>query len=129
MFPWGDALPKCGDANLRIIGVECPDEARRPVPVDLYPADVSPHGVRGMAGNVQEWVADWRVLDEYTSSPSLDPTGPEQPPTVKFPRRVIRGGYYDAPLPGWIVPIRRGATPDKRSARVGFRCASSTAPD
>ena len=35
----------------------------RPVDVDWFPDDVSPYGVRGMAGNVSEWTSDGFIKD------------------------------------------------------------------
>lgn len=128
VLPWGNELPSCGLANTLIFGVDCPDAPRRRVAVEEFPGDVSPYGVRGMAGNVQEWVVDWRTLDYYETSPSSDPPGPAEMPDEPIPRRVVRGGYYDAPIPGWNLPIRRWAAPDDAIDRLGFRCASSTAP-
>ncbi len=51
IYPWGNA-PTLELAKL---------DGDAPAPVDGYPGDVSPYGVRNMAGNVAEWVADTRV--------------------------------------------------------------------
>lgn len=50
-YPWGnDFLAE----NAHLTGTE-------PVGVGAFPQDDSPYGVRGLAGNVSEWVADSRV--------------------------------------------------------------------
>lgn len=50
LYPWGD------EATLELAKItgDAPDV------VDTHPGDLSPYGVRNMAGNVAEWVADTR---------------------------------------------------------------------
>jgi len=50
LYPWGD------EATLEFAKItgDAPDV------VDTHPGDLSPYGVRNMAGNVAEWVADTR---------------------------------------------------------------------
>ncbi len=50
-YPWGNA-PDPSRAHLA---------GKAPVSVNSYPDDISPYGVRGLAGNVSEWVADTRT--------------------------------------------------------------------
>lgn len=123
VMPWGNALPHCGTANVRVRGAECAQSPRRQSSVDAFAGDVSPYGVKGMAGNVREWVADWRSADAYARPDALAATVVEQAPSVRTPRRVVRGGYFDSPLPGLTLPVRRGMAPERASAHVGFRCA------
>ncbi len=52
-YPWGDFL----DPTWCCIATSHPGP-RRPAVVDSYPADVSPYGVRGMAGNMAGWCAN-----------------------------------------------------------------------
>lgn len=51
IYPWGDN-PDLSRAHLT---------GEAPVSVQAYADDISPYGVRGMAGNVSEWVADTRI--------------------------------------------------------------------
>lgn len=51
IFPWGN------DENLSRIHIS----GKAPVAVNEFPGDISPFGVRGMAGNVSEWVSDTRT--------------------------------------------------------------------
>src|SRR5262245_22175781 len=51
-YPWGDDWPDGGRANFD-------NAAGRTTPVGLYPDGVSPYGLHDMAGNVNNWTADW----------------------------------------------------------------------
>ena len=74
----------------------------RPLPIDVhtFPVDVSPYGVRGMAGNVRDW----------TSTTFGD--GPE---------KVIKGGAFDDSIDGCRAASRLPLDPDSRSSSVCFR--------
>ena len=50
LYPWGD------DVDLSRAHLS----GKVPVSIEENPQDISPYGVRGMAGNVSEWVADTR---------------------------------------------------------------------
>jgi formylglycine-generating enzyme required for sulfatase activity len=51
-YPWGDEWPSPRVCNFD-------DAVGRTTPVGLYPEGVSPYGCHDMAGNVNNWVADW----------------------------------------------------------------------
>ena len=78
-------------------------------PVDAFPENVSPYGVRNMAGNMLEW----------TSSPS------------EFEDEFIsiRGGSFEpdngmgAPDLGLLMWMPIGDPPDVDPPHIGFRCA------
>ncbi len=130
-FPWGDK-PGCGIVPTNTTGRQG-DLAlgndllmREPpcLPDGTVDANgtrgTSPLGVKGMAGNVWEWVAD--SYGPYPSAAVTDPTGP-----ATGERRVQRGG-------GWTseeaVELRSASRmslePDERVSDVGFRCVWGT---
>src|SRR6266700_611500 len=68
-----------------------------PTPEAYYPGDVSWCGVRGMAGQVHEWCADWYDPEYYQHSPRSNPQGPERSWPGYLPHRVLRGGSWSSP--------------------------------
>ena len=127
-LPWGDDYLTCGTANL-ILGEfdDSCDEPRHALPVHAHPADRSPYGAIGMAGNIQEWVADWKGKFYYSTGPMNDPTGPADAEAER-PYKILRGGYYDSGPTTVRVSQRRWALPEKHLDRAGVRCASSVSP-
>ncbi len=110
IFPWGD------DFDLKKVNTL--GEYGGTTPVDNFTEGASPYGVLNMAGNVQEWTADW--YKQYPGNTYDDKDYGE-----KF--KVVRGGgwggmghytmqvYVSAPFRGIAPP--KGAYDD-----VGFRC-------
>jgi formylglycine-generating enzyme required for sulfatase activity len=115
-YPWGneedpkrastgsdsDPNPKKGGGT---------DGYKRWSPVNQPEGDVSPYGIRGMAGNVSEWTA--------TMAPSEDGMGGEVP--------IIRGGNWNNPEHN---VTRRLAILDPLQPKdtLGFRTVSDTPP-
>lgn len=129
-WPWGDAWPECEQAHL-LISENC--RTRHVLRVDEHPGDVSPYGVVGMIGNVQEWVSDWAASAYYESAPRIDPMGPDREGAYRDTYKVVRGGYFDAGPgePGnslLSVYLRRWGDWEQGYGRIGFRCARSNAP-
>lgn len=92
-------------------------------PVDLYADDVSPYGVRGLAGNVRDWCRDRYLargprisskqrigLDRATTPASTDPV-----------RRAVRGGSWLSRAEDCMITARNGYLDDERLIDVGFR--------
>ncbi|MGD2147547.1 MAG: formylglycine-generating enzyme family protein [Anaerolineae bacterium] len=112
-YPWGDTAPDCSMANYRSGDGLCVGDTNA---VGSYPAGASWCGALDMAGNVWEWVADWRGY--YPSERQVNPTGPSS-----GRERVLRGGSWRY---GWISArstYRSGRRPDGRGGLIGFRCA------
>ncbi|MEM7245659.1 MAG: SUMF1/EgtB/PvdO family nonheme iron enzyme [Acidobacteriota bacterium] len=113
-YPWGERWED-GRANLD----SGPDGHSKTAPVGSYPNGRSPYGLNDMAGNVEEWVADWHAPDAYRRRTPRDPTGPRA-----GTERVIRGGAFHSQSPDHVRVTRRNQKPpDHRRANVGFRCA------
>ena len=118
IFPWGNE-PKPGAANL---GDDYAPQGRGGQidgynlwsPVDQPPGDVSPFGVSGMAGNVQEWTASWSPHPEL--------------PLKRVP--VLRGGHFGMPSGNEILTARHFADDaDESTIARGFRTVSDTPPE
>lgn len=85
IYPWGNTAPDCNRAQYGKCGGQT-------VSVGTKPAGSSPYGVLDMAGNVDEWVADWYDSDYYAQSPSENPKGPSS-----GQHRGARGGNWHNP--------------------------------
>lgn len=68
--PLGSQPPDCPKANDK----GC---AGRPRPAGALLNGASRYGALDMAGNVEEWVADWSDPEYYALSPLRNPAGPE----------------------------------------------------
>jgi Sulfatase-modifying factor enzyme 1 len=116
LFPWGDevdlAIVNCADSwsDHPLITYEAwREELDRgrlgdalPSPVDAHPGNVSPFGVREMAGNVWEWTST--VLEDLNEA-------------------VICGGSFDNPYRAVQASSRGTYRRRGASNAVGFRCA------
>jgi formylglycine-generating enzyme required for sulfatase activity len=117
-YPWGNDEPTPQHARFAT-----PSDTSvykgRVVRVGSYSKGASPFGVYDVAGNVSEWTADW--YSETLSSDDLqNPKGPGSGRT-----KVLRGGgWYDA-AERLTTTKRMYASPARRAADIGFRCASN----
>ena len=123
LFPWGDTPPAKDQVNL------CDTHCAEPgnsgplldsypdvAPVGMHPLDSSPYGVLDMAGNVHEWVIDWK--DGYTSYEYKNPKGP-----ASGSRRVFRGGSWIDFSPEELrTVVRASLNPNESFDTIGFRC-------
>jgi formylglycine-generating enzyme required for sulfatase activity len=117
-YPWGDAEPQCGRANVRVRDEACAT-SRHVEPVDRRHADISPYGVLGMTGNVQG-------VDLGLAQPGLlciDHSGarctvPEVPDRAG---RLLRHG----PAPRLLALVRAGDREERRADRLSLRLVES----
>ena len=72
-------------------------------------------GLYDMSGNVYDWCWDWYSGNYYSSSPSLNPHGPDSETY-----RVIRGGSWSHNAAYSRVAFRYIATPSNQYYGVGF---------
>jgi formylglycine-generating enzyme required for sulfatase activity len=118
-YPWGDAFDRyrANAGRFAPDPFETADGFAELAPVGSFPSGATASGIFDLAGNVEEWVADW-YAPEYPPASADNPTGPEQ-----GEERVIRGGSYVHGGP-WIRGAARGHdSPNVRRAWRGFRCA------
>lgn len=97
-FPWGDHLDPSWCC------MRDSHEGRPAIaPVDSFPVDESPYGVRGLAGNVRDWCSD-EVADG---------------------RKVDRGGFWLGNAREARVADRHEHVPEHVASEIGFRLARS----
>ena len=85
-------------------------------------------GLRGMHGNVAEWVQDWYDKDYYANSPVMDPQGPLWPPFDAVHHRVTRGGGFNTYPAFTQSAFRWIAPPGSGSPFIGFRLVRDATP-
>ena len=113
-WPWGNEF----DRDNEDVTVHTNIGSEGPLPVGCFPAGISPYGVYNLAGNVQEWVADWYAPDYYANSLLNNPKGPN---IGEF--RVRRGGSWKQFKSYQVLSANRAyQLPDYSSNFVGFRC-------
>jgi formylglycine-generating enzyme required for sulfatase activity len=108
VYPTGNTPPTCAQSNY-VCDSARPWGTGRPMAVNATPSDSSPFGVRDLAGNVSEWVADY--ADTST------------PPAVV---RAAKGGSFGGTANGSDsrVSLRHRESADQRvSWNYGVRCA------
>ena len=117
-MPWGDQVEPTwacvSGSHPRRKGV---------MPVDEYPTDVSPYGVRGMAGNVRDWCVERWSLDGprvESGVAQIDPAPADDPS-----QRPMRGGAWISVGDLSRLGVRYAEGPDKRHGVLGFRLARS----
>ncbi|AUX41614.1 protein kinase [Sorangium cellulosum] len=120
-FPWGDQV----EPRWACMVSSRPGHAR-PAPVDDYPTDESPYGVRGLAGNVRDWCAELWTPE----GPAIEEGAVRvvQAPAADPGLRSIRGGAWSSAPPAMCRAAGRfAASPDERFSAVGLRLARPAA--
>jgi formylglycine-generating enzyme required for sulfatase activity len=118
-YPWGNVYNPflANHGAMAVDDLDGRDGFLELAPVGSFPDGRTPDGIEDLAGNVEEWVADW-YAPEYPRADAVNPKGPDL-----GERRVVRGGSY-VHARAWL----RGASRDKespgeRAPWIGFRCA------
>lgn len=117
LFPWGSQPPT---PALAMFGQHHVSEIPIVAPVDSGETGRSPYGLHHMAGNAAEWVEDWFGIDYYMTMPERNPPGPS---SGRY--KVARGGSWKSAPALLRAATRSGASPDRRTTTIGFRCARS----
>jgi len=125
VFPWGDTTPSCAHVVATLRGNE--DDAlcspQGPQPVATRELGRSPVGALDLAGNLEEWVADW-YDDRYpTTATVVDPHGPD----AGF-GHVVRGGSWQSNQNAVRSTARSWASYAERGVTLGFRCGRDVTP-
>lgn len=114
LYPWGNEPPTVERANF---DREWEDEKTLHA-VGSLPDGDSPYGVKDMAGNAREWVADWYDAEYYQHAPARNPQGPHKKGVV----RSIRGGSWHSPIPDITTSARGRGGFALQTHGTGFRC-------
>jgi serine/threonine protein kinase/formylglycine-generating enzyme required for sulfatase activity len=112
-YPWGDD-GSCEYANYR----KCVGDTSS---VASYEGGLSYFGVYNLAGNVQEWVADFYGWNYYETTPYENPMGP-----ISGQTHVIRGGSWTLHESYGQIFYRHNGDhtfPVIPNDSLGFRCA------
>ncbi len=117
IYPWGnDARPSAANlGNDYVTNAEGGkiDGYNLWSPVDKPGGDVSPYGVVGMAGNVQEWTSSWETHPDY--------------PLKRVP--VLRGGHFGTQSGDDLLTARHfAADAGEHTPARGFRTVSDAPP-
>jgi formylglycine-generating enzyme required for sulfatase activity len=112
IYPWGGDPPTCQRANFQTAtSMFCRSDSDRVAPVGaLGLPSASPFQVLDMAGNLEEWVADW-YASPYPTGAATDPTGP-----TSGMQRVLRGGSWISTANEVRASRRNGNAPDASAA-------------
>lgn len=113
-YPWGNSPPSDKRANFDREW----DDVKTLHPVGTMPGGDSPYGVKDMAGNAREWVADWYDADYYNNAVDRNPQGPEKKGIV----RSIRGGSWHSPIGDIRAAARGKGGFALQTHGTGFRC-------
>lgn len=124
LFPWGDKPSKDNanlgddyDANGDKGGSK--DGYNLWAPTDRKSADISPYGVKDMAGNISEWTASEFKGEPWPAHPDF--------PDLRVP--VVRGGHFALKSSNDLLTTRFFAESANESTLArGFRTVSDTAP-
>ncbi len=110
-FPWGNTSPDDRHANFaRAVG--------HTSAVGGLPKGSACCGAMDMAGNVWEWIFDWKGPYAKAKEPRESPRGPDS-----GEHKIIRGGSWSSPEDSCRGAFRNWCDPLSRGPHIGFRGA------
>lgn len=120
LYPWGNGFdPKKANTGSDMVPKRPSDSGKNDgyygvSPVDALTGDLSPYGVRDMAGNVSEWTDTIEPKALYGVEDAA----------------IVRGGNYLISKPEDLELSRRikNQLPESRAPWIGFRCVSDKPP-
>jgi len=124
-YPWGDSFDPSW---------ACMRGSHRgpmlPMKVGSFSVDVSPYGVRDMAGSMQDWCVDSYAVDGPTAQSARDRSRDaaahlNASGTREGSKRVHRGGAWNDSASGLRASVRYGNVSYSRYPYLGFRLARS----
>lgn len=117
-YPWGNVYNPfvSNHGRFALEDHDARDGFLELAPVGSFPDGRTPEGVADLAGNAEEWVADW-FAPEYPKASASNPAGPDLGDA-----RVVRGGGYVHGRIWLRAAFRDRASPGERLPWVGFRC-------
>ena len=116
--PWGEHLEPTW-ANIGNSRPGLPAIA----PIDGFPADEGPYGVRGMAGNLRDWCGNPYQKDGSTPGGIRVRPEPYEPSPDAF--LMVRGGAWSSAPRTVRLAARWADPPGRRHLTVGFRLGRS----
>jgi sulfatase modifying factor 1 len=118
-YPWGNVYNPflLNHGRLAYDELDDGDGYLELAPAGSYPEGATPDGILDLAGNAEEWVADW-YAGPYADASVMNPKG-----AAVGDERVVRGGSFGHPAASLRGAARDHALPDQRRAWRGFRCA------
>ncbi|MEZ4294915.1 MAG: formylglycine-generating enzyme family protein [Polyangiaceae bacterium] len=118
-YPWGNVYNPflANHGRLAWDDLDDSDGYLEMAPVGSFLDGATADGIVDLAGNVEEWVADF-YAPSYEEASVMDPKGPSS-----GDERVLRGGSYAHQRAGLRSSARGHALPDERRSYRGFRCA------
>ena len=111
-FPWGDAEPASGNANLFENGFWSV------APAGSFPESASPYGCQQMIGDVWEW-----TTSDYVPYPGFKTEFDEYNDKWFVNQKVLRGGSFATPRLHIRTTYRNFFHAHERWMISGFRCA------
>jgi formylglycine-generating enzyme required for sulfatase activity len=121
-FPWGNVYNPflSNHGAFALEELDARDGFLELAPVGSFRNGRTPEGIDDLAGNAQEWVADW-FAEAYPAADAANPRGPDAGDA-----RVVRGGSYLRGRPWLRGAFRDRAPPGERAPWIGFRCVRDT---